>query len=127
MSVTYIVYPGYDCGRNESQWLREYADNLDLAAIKAIALANGCPTDDGQGETIDAYIDAYRTRSDLTMVYDDDYQPDSNDDETCFAFRQYASGGGQSRTIKEHLRRAVAIHALTEASKRGINLSVTSH
>jgi hypothetical protein len=127
MSTSYYIEIGYNSGFS-SQIIDEWHMLKDVAIaicdhperIAEEAIAFGAPRT-LEGEDLFAYAHSYATREDLTISFvesKDEYgKPD------CFIL-QCASGGGASRILKEHLRRAFCRLVLYEMHRRGIEITI---
>lgn len=121
----YYIESGYQSGcSREEAWeeikrITNYlCEHPSLIAEEALNFRAPAIADD---ETILEFALKYKERTDLTIRIIED-EVDGEDRRHVV---QYASGGGQSRVMKEHLRRAFCRLVLTEMHRRGMEVNIT--
>lgn len=129
--TSYVLTPGYNSGSSGSfagpdeQWaaLKRVAAAVraDPDALAREARRFGCPEacEDGCC-TLAEFVDVYRPKENVPLVVDYTLQVDDKNREV----RQYASGGGASRTIKEHLRRAFCRLVIARCHAVGLEINL---
>ncbi len=124
MSVCYTISIGTQSGYSSDLDATEAAYKLlkgkalflcgRWELIVSEALQYGAPVQ-VDGVSINEYGKKYNTMDDLTIRFDD----------TEYQIRQYASGSGLSRTLKEHLRRAFIRLIIREMHMMHIEINIT--
>ena len=119
----YYLEPGYQSGASrEAAWealkriTLEISDAPERIALEAAAF--------GVRQIPDEYLAAYRERTDLTVRIKERGDIGVDEDAETGHVVQYASGGGQSRVMKEHLRRAFCRLAIREMHLLGYEVNM---
>jgi hypothetical protein len=123
----YYIETGYQSGcSREEAWeeikriTRYLCDHPNLLVKEALEFRAPATAD---GETILDYANKYKEQNDLTCRIIEK-QDKLDPDEQIQHVVQYASGGGASRTMKEHLRRAFCRLVMNEMHRKGMEVNV---
>lgn len=120
MATGWCLSPGYNF---DSSPERAWAELKDVVAdlrerddlIASEAMRQGAPHRDSAGTSILEYAEAYKTPSvDATIRID----------EKAKAVRQLATGVGDDRAMKHHVRRAFCLLVITEMHRRGFEVNL---
>lgn len=125
MSTGYRVEVGYNSSwHRDDAWERLKAEaqrvRSDGQAILAEARrVEALRVDEFSAEVLGEYVAAYAADADLTLTI---HESASEDERPCI--RQLASGGGESRDIKELLRRAFCRLLIAAMHREGIEVNL---
>jgi len=125
----YYLEAGYQSGASrEEAWEALKRITLEICETPTViaeeALAYGCPVE-AEGTHINKFAESYRARTDLTIRIKEKGDIGVDEDAETGKVVQYASGGGQSRIMKEHFRRAFCRLAIRRMHAEGYEVNMT--